>query len=142
MSPNIDEIEERVSKATKGPWSADEGDGWVRSLSEPVAGSRIGLVSRNAEPNAEFIAHAREDVPDLLAELKAAQEKLGAALRKAKNNARSVRRARRERDAARTEADGVVAMLWGRLTKEEIDIMSDACKQRVYQHLDRILGGD
>ncbi len=37
------------------------------------------------------------------------------------------------------EADGVVMELWGRLTKEEIDIMPEESKQRVYPYLARIL---
>ena len=37
------------------------------------------------------------------------------------------------------EADGVIVELWGRLTKEEIDIMPEGSKQRVYPYLARIL---
>ena len=39
----------------------------------------------------------------------------------------------------RDELDGVIVELWGRLTKEEIDIMPAESKQRIYPSLDRVL---
>ena len=39
-------------------------------------------------------------------------------------------------------ADGVVLELWGRLTKEEVEIMPEESRQRVYPYLARILKGE
>lgn len=68
----LDEIEARADAATEGPWKVDEYealDVW----------SPAGLVSsaapvktdeRKPEADAEFVAHARSDVPALVAEVR------------------------------------------------------------------------
>lgn len=74
-------IEERLAAATPGPWCADpieDSDGWfVHSNVAPtypiVAATPVDGIDEHrtqSEPDAEFIAHAREDVGDLLAEVK------------------------------------------------------------------------
>lgn len=55
-------IAERAAAATSGPWTADGGprEFWVNGLpSLPYEGNLL-------EPDAEFVAHAREDIPWLL----------------------------------------------------------------------------
>lgn len=65
------EIEARVKAATEGPWHCDgelvrlhdDGDEWDVLSRKDFQISQIGL-------NAKFIAHARTDVPDLIAEVR------------------------------------------------------------------------
>lgn len=91
-----DEVEmlERVNAATEGPWVNDGADrfddteGWVNVIDNPPNvilvkvpcefpedrghDDRLGLCG-NASRDAEFIAHARTDVPTLLSRLAAAR---------------------------------------------------------------------
>ena len=65
------EIEARVEAATPGPWKAAAyGD---------IFADRGGIVAKTyLDGDDDFIAHVREDIPYLLAELKEAREKLAA----------------------------------------------------------------
>ncbi len=75
----LEEIKERVKKATKGPWESSEnlGDHSVQGPDGPVAAVTYayaeGPISLD-ECDAEFIAHARDDIPWLLEHLKEARE--------------------------------------------------------------------
>ena len=65
---NLDEIKARCEAATLGPWS------WqgIVLRQERRYGAMLLELSPNVlvvEVNCEFIAHAREDVPDLVAEV-------------------------------------------------------------------------
>jgi len=61
------EIRARDAAATPGPWSANEPTGFVVDpTGQPLAIFGGGLQDR---ADAAFIAHAREDVPTLLAEI-------------------------------------------------------------------------
>ena len=77
----VDEIRARAEAATRGPWSAIEGPGehwYVCDEGESIASisANDGSNEDQRQPDAEFIAHAREDIPWLLAELdKARAEK-------------------------------------------------------------------
>ena len=68
MSDYLDNIEQRANSATAGPWD-------VYSDSSRycyVTGGRFdSIADEMSEANAEFIAHARDDVPKLVAALKA-----------------------------------------------------------------------
>jgi hypothetical protein len=72
VSLDTDAIRERVEKATPGPWAAHEretSDGHHRVV-DGLPGlneHRVALTQRFA--NAEFIAHARADIPALLEEV-------------------------------------------------------------------------
>ena len=79
----LDQIEARANAATKGPWESDEyteidPDGFYE-LSRVIAPDpddgedyAIGVVHVGIlRPDATFIAHARTDVPDLVAALRA-----------------------------------------------------------------------
>jgi len=56
-------IRAREAAANPGPWAAeDDGLVWGQGPGDPVSGSA-------QLADAEFIAHARQDIPDLLAEL-------------------------------------------------------------------------
>ncbi|MEU7980498.1 hypothetical protein AB0B63_18440 [Micromonospora sp. NPDC049081] len=69
---DLDAIETRTSAADPGPWTAHpDGLVWSTLIGDPVSGSV-------EQPNAEFIAHARTDVPALLAIAKAARYEEGA----------------------------------------------------------------
>jgi hypothetical protein len=79
----LDDIETRANAATPGPWCTDSWE--IYQGTEYVAGAEwIGETCRAGEmddsrADAEFVAHARTDVPALLAEVR----RLGAALAEA-----------------------------------------------------------
>ena len=77
MSTNtaLDQIKNRVEKATPGPWVTRRFDLELFVVAENGALNPInlGYVGNRPERNAEFIAHARTDVPKLLAALEAVQ---------------------------------------------------------------------
>ena len=69
----LDEIQDRVDRATKGPW-----DAYLVSASRREAGySAVEVsdtevqVTRDVDSwfDADFIAHARQDIPRLIAEI-------------------------------------------------------------------------
>ncbi len=73
----IEDIRARAAKATPGPWLDDEGhlrsEGYNHIEHSPIVNFQTdSLLSQNGmmahEEDANFISHAREDVPDLLAE--------------------------------------------------------------------------
>ena len=79
----IAEIRDRCRRATPGPW-AHFADGYVERAGDP--GETIGVTCArrpdNGDPlpapaNAEFVAHARDDVPWLLDELERLRRALG-----------------------------------------------------------------
>jgi hypothetical protein len=83
----IAEIEARANAATKGPWVthsmndacvyadfAEEGR-IIDCRWQPVCGIDAFAASRNGR----FVAHARTDIPDLIAALRAARERIAAA---------------------------------------------------------------
>lgn len=71
MVNRLSEIKARCDVATPGPWEFSESaaEMWTstgRSIIESTEG--YGLAIKRAD--ADFIAHAREDIPYLLAEIK------------------------------------------------------------------------
>ncbi len=80
---DLDAIEARASAADPGPWRAGsvdrEGKVWAHdpnALGGPSVGERCVFVANTHFPhtaNREFIAYAREDVPALLAALRASR---------------------------------------------------------------------
>lgn len=85
MTINLDAIKARAEAATEGPWRLD-GPWWIDDPSDPdcpaalamVTGpGRVGImVPERTDANdadAEFIAHARTDVPALVAEVERLQ---------------------------------------------------------------------
>lgn len=104
LSPQREaEIAARTEAATKGPWFIH--DDWPgRVFSESQFNHHIARVTgSNPEANERFIAHAREDVSALLAELAAV---------------------RTERDEAVGERDHL--MEWQRRVTEEVEEFEDA----------------
>lgn len=72
---NLDAIEARVAAATVGPWTwAHDGpfDGWLDDATDnPMAVCADCGVRAQVEPSdAEFIAHARTDVPALVSRVR------------------------------------------------------------------------
>jgi len=61
----LNAIKERVAKATPGPWEYDEEE---RGIWNKGGFNYLGTVTLSHN-SAEFIAHAREDVPALVAEV-------------------------------------------------------------------------
>jgi hypothetical protein len=101
MTVDLDAIEARAEAATEGPWEAepvfrederdrpdlehywDDHSEWAYNA-EPfrIEGPEVvenGEFSALSGPDAKFIAHARSDIPDLVAELRAAREVVEAA---------------------------------------------------------------
>jgi hypothetical protein len=87
----LDEIREREAKATKGPWNIEpcrDGRCSQRIESADVQsmdnGCKVASLfitawkqgARDARPNADFIAHSREDIPYLLERLTEAERAL------------------------------------------------------------------
>ncbi|MCD2263279.1 hypothetical protein K3888_11275 [Dietzia aurantiaca] len=86
ISDRLDQIEQRAEAATEGPWEVmEEVDGVragrrtaIRAQGNLAIARRVVTVDQTrphhepAEANVEFIAHARTDVPALVAALRAA----------------------------------------------------------------------
>ncbi len=85
------QIRERIEKSTQGPWGLRPYD--VRTMGYDIAGKVLGMekpirgvsipsghpggytwITTACEMNAEFIAAARQDVPDLLAALEQVEQ--------------------------------------------------------------------
>ncbi|MHA3701798.1 hypothetical protein ACXR2U_06405 [Jatrophihabitans sp. YIM 134969] len=68
---DIDWIRARAVAATGGPWRRHGADVWVDDSSVPLFTGRDGDASarEQADRDAEFVAHARDDVLTLLAAL-------------------------------------------------------------------------
>ncbi len=89
---DLDAIEARAEAATPGPWigssvpsgrkygviSVKDYGEWTRSGGRPLA-VLLGIPTHGRHPDTQFIAHARTDVPALVAELRAAREVVKAA---------------------------------------------------------------
>ena len=78
-------IEERASKATPGAWIANEShyDIAVFAPHPSESGNTLiaeidGGISEDSKRDADFIAHARTDVPALIAEVRSLRAKLDA----------------------------------------------------------------
>lgn len=80
------EIEARTWAATQGPWRwhwRRDDSHWPGSIfAEPRTGHAYAVAmcprygKESFEADAEFIAHARQDIPDLIAELRKAWEEI------------------------------------------------------------------
>lgn len=62
-------IRERADKATPGPWVAADDDETTLAIDAPNVGLFAWLDAEKHYEDAEFIAHARSDVPALLDEI-------------------------------------------------------------------------
>ena len=87
----LDAIQGREAKATEGPWGVDgpaqRGPGDSLAVYHVEDGGTVAYVQPSWD-DAEFIAHARTDIPALLAEvewLRADNERLRAALDQKEN---------------------------------------------------------
>lgn len=129
---DLDEIRARAAAATPGPWYADKeidgmyaGHKTVVRAGDPPPWSGVGLrvvsVGQTrthlgpAEPNVEFIAHARTDVPALLAHVAELEA---------------------ERDEARRERDEMAQ----RIAAEEADLDEIYAKMRAHETCPRCGG--
>lgn len=72
-SPFLAAVRARVAATTPGPWLSDPGDDGVWTMAENCTGGTIAYINFDNQTgahhpgeDAEFIAHAREDVPQLL----------------------------------------------------------------------------
>lgn len=71
MSKRLDEIEKRAEKATKGPWTPTQ-----TGIVQTAHTTRDVWHIPYAAEDISFIAHAREDIPWLVAEVKRLQAEL------------------------------------------------------------------
>ena len=71
----LDEIEARANAATEGPWFPNRySEDWEVCGELDDNGNPALVASEAVETDAEFIAHARTDVPDMAAALRAVLE--------------------------------------------------------------------
>lgn len=70
MSLDLTAIEQRANAATPGPWVNDGAEIYADIIGGQWIGETLRLDDPTSESDAEFIAHARQDVDDLLAEVK------------------------------------------------------------------------
>ena len=65
---DLEQVRARAHAATDGPWQRHGSDIWVEGSPDPLLRGRDGSaeVRRQADADAEFVAHAREDVLRLL----------------------------------------------------------------------------
>lgn len=76
---NLEEIEARANAATPGPWEAF--DNYISTGDEIFADVHSSNpMYGDASNDTQFIAHAREDVPSLLEEVKRLRSLLGRTL--------------------------------------------------------------
>ncbi|MFI6266134.1 hypothetical protein [Micromonospora sp. NPDC051006] len=116
---DLDAIEMRAAGATPGPWATDPDSAWRRCheaheyvyATDPT--DRAGIVAltgikgehvRNAR-DAAFIAHARTDVPALVAEVRRLRAELAEVNGRCDQTAAARDRYKRERDTERAVAD-------------------------------------
>ena len=87
---DLDAIEARANAASAGPWTVDVrascyfheeivglgGPEWTRAHTRNAVGMDTGTVEFIAEPDATFIAHARTDIPALVARVRELEARL------------------------------------------------------------------
>jgi hypothetical protein len=79
---DLDAIEKRVKAARPGPWisSAEEMEGaWLFDATVWLPDGSMGVAIDGSVADAEFIAHARDNIPALLDEVARLNRLLGAA---------------------------------------------------------------
>lgn len=79
MSIDLDAIRAREAAATPGPWFDDGQEIYTESEHDWVAETLDIDNPKSTAANAQFIAHAREDIPGLLAEVDRLRAELAAA---------------------------------------------------------------
>jgi hypothetical protein len=68
----IEEIKERLSKASDGPWESNEDDFYITCGRKIIAvAQNVNVPIKQIEANQQLIAHAREDIPFLLSRISA-----------------------------------------------------------------------
>lgn len=78
----LKEIEARANAATVGPWEevGENGEFWMYSgfegPNECVVLADTGRNQFRCQEDVDFIAHSRQDIPDLCAALRAARERI------------------------------------------------------------------
>jgi len=72
----LDKIEVRANAATEGPWEFEEGSGYVTANSETICAS-----AHSEDADTAFIAHARQDIPALIAHVRWLEKHLQKALK-------------------------------------------------------------
>lgn len=71
----LDEIKERCDKATEGPWITGGCSGRMITTPDGYVGDGF-IADVDTKVHADFIAHARQDVPALLAEIESLNSRL------------------------------------------------------------------
>lgn len=94
---DLDAIEARANSAMAGPWKAEEYRGFNRKDAEWVVWMNDAKTEDNTileQPDAEFIAHAREDVPALVAEVRRTRKENDRLRRVAQDKSEQARKAK------------------------------------------------
>ena len=142
MTDRLDEIRARAEAATPGPWrELDAAYGMIVHDTGPDSAQIIVLAdSRFGGPDSTFIAHAREDIPYLLAEI----ERLRDAAERAFGNVNARNETleaevERLRDALDTEKEAN-ATKWRKLRAKTVEIeqLADALAD-AHEECDRLM---
>ena len=72
----LQEIKERAEKATDGPWEWRGGKLGNLEVKEAVLWAEYNGKINSTKRDADFIAHARQDIPELVAEIERLREGL------------------------------------------------------------------
>ena len=117
----LDEIKTRASKATRGPWAWNSRHGLGapnRLVMWPSHEYGCDLDIEGEEADLDFIAHARTDIPDLIAALEAAERERDACAGLASQAVSDMATAQNritalevERDALKAENQKMVTLL-------------------------------
>jgi hypothetical protein len=110
MTTRLDEIRKRVEQATPGPWERSD---FAHAVDDTFEVKSRGKLYQNGYPSlvaseadrrdANFIAHAREDIPWLIAEVERLQMELAEARKQRDHEA--TRRASAFKELERTEEE-------------------------------------
>lgn len=115
---DLDAISARAAAATEGPWVIERARIWSGEPHPPKTELLMFRGGREWTPDAEFIAHARTDVPALVEEVKRLREQVGcmqdginAAVQAKESVVADRNYAMRQRDEERAAKEGNIAAL-------------------------------
>lgn len=132
----IAEIRARAEAATPGPWSNTYFGGRCQTVTKQRPGmTKLSIAncsaSLNGEADATFIAHARQDVPALLADREELQRQLAETRERANQIGAEMRMLVKQRDEARKQveaAETACAALREAMLREAIESIKTRAK--------------
>ncbi|MFB7910156.1 hypothetical protein ACFC1T_27340 [Kitasatospora sp. NPDC056076] len=125
---DLDAIQTRLDAATEGPWTTDDSEIVAEVIAPASWVARTDGDGEADRANAEFIAHARQDVPALLArvrQLEAENERLRTAWHSARRRASTAREHLDITEHGRDRAIEAAEQLQAELTTERAVALSN-----------------